>query len=398
MKEILAILLILPIIMGVFGCTKQNNSVSKEKKMTIKNPHTIYIRESYSDKIKAIFSGSTSKETEEVNLKRIKSSDDYNTYSCTGDYKKYDRVMFIGDDTDKSMVLVFNKYISGYHLEAGSSEGNIGIPFVYDEKEEDSKYETVSLKYNKDKEKNIFIYTPKEYDKNDKNKKYSVIYMCDGQNLFDKLSTDKGCWNVAESVNSMMKNSDNNCIVVGIDNGDGNRDNELTPNIGEIREGQKSLGDFENGTGKEFSNYVVNTVMKYINKNYNTYTDKEHTAVCGSSSGGLEAFYIGMEHSDKFSSIGALSPAFLLFNENTWNKYLKNLDFKGNYPLLYMYNGDGDELESMLLTDTKKMIKYLENINYPKDKIIFKEYKKACHNEHFWRSIFPEFLYYTFNK
>jgi len=138
--------------------------------------------------------------------------------------------------------------------------------------------------------------------------------------------------------------------------------------------------------------------MKYINKNYNTYTDKEHTAVCGSSSGGLEAFYIGMEHSDKFSSIGALSPAFLLFNENTWNKYLKNLDFKGNYPLLYMYNGDGDELESMLLTDTKNMIKYLENINYPKDKIIFKKYKKACHNEHFWRSIFPEFLYYTFNK
>ena len=127
--------------------------------------------------------------------------------------------MFIGDDTDKSMVLVINMYISGYHLEAGSSEGNIGIPFVYDEKEEDAKYETVSLKYNKDKEKNIFIYTPKEYDKNDKNKKYSVIYMCDGQNLFDKLSTDKGCWNVAESVNSMMKNSDNNCIVVGIDNG-----------------------------------------------------------------------------------------------------------------------------------------------------------------------------------
>ena len=63
--------------------------------------------------------------------------------------------MFIGDDTDKSMVLVFNKYISGYHLEAGSSEGNIGIPFVYDEKEEDAKYETVSLKYNKDKEKNM---------------------------------------------------------------------------------------------------------------------------------------------------------------------------------------------------------------------------------------------------
>ena len=71
--------------------------------MTIKNPHIIYIRESYSDKIKAIFSGSTSKETEEVNLKRIKSSDDYNTYSCTGDYKKYDSRQF-GEDSQNSGV------------------------------------------------------------------------------------------------------------------------------------------------------------------------------------------------------------------------------------------------------------------------------------------------------
>lgn len=55
MKKILAILLILQIIMGLFGCTKQNNSVSKEEKMTIKNPHTIYIRESYSDKTKQSF-------------------------------------------------------------------------------------------------------------------------------------------------------------------------------------------------------------------------------------------------------------------------------------------------------------------------------------------------------
>ena len=84
-----------------------------------------------------------------------------------------------------------------------------------------------------------------------------------------------------------MKNSDNNCIVVGIDNGDGNRDNELTPNIGEIREDQKSLGDFENGIDgikkfqKEYMevpqdliiNEVMNSNYEYLPQNGGEYYD-----------------------------------------------------------------------------------------------------------------------------
>ena len=46
----------------------------------------------------------------------------------------------------------------------------------------------------------------------------------------------------------------------------------------------------------------------------------------------------------------------------------------------------------------KKMPEYLGNINYPKDKVILKDYKEACHNEHFWRAIFPDFLKYTFEN
>lgn len=391
MKKLLAILIIIIFAISLTSC---NNK--KEITMKNKNEHTIYIRESYSDKITAIFTNTNNDDKKEVEVEKIENGNEYNTYSCSADTEKYDRVMFIGDNTDKSINLTFNKFVNGYHLQPGSSLGNIGIPFVYDNEEAEPKYETISLKYNDKKDKKVFIWTPENYNKDNNYEKYSVIYMCDGQNLFDKNATDKGCWNVAESVNSMIKNSDNKCIIVGIDNGDGNRDNELTPNIGTVRQDQRHLGDFENGTGKEFSDFIINTVMPYINRNYNTYTDKSHNAICGSSSGGLEAFYIGMEHNDKFSSIGALSPAFILFGEDDWDNYLKEISFKNDYPLIYIFNGDGDELESALMVDAKKMVEYLAKIDYPKDKIIFKEYKQAEHNEHFWRSVFPEYLYYTY--
>lgn len=397
MKKFSAIILMCALLITMFGCSTGNN---KEKKVTEYSGkgHKIYIRDSLADKITATFSNTQNDDTETVTLKLLKKGDEYNTYCCSGDTEKYDRVMFVGDDTDKSMSLVFNEYINGYHLKSGSSQGNTGIPFVYDNEETAPDYETVSLKYNKNVEKKIFIWTPENYDKNDKDTKYSVIYMCDGQNLFDKQSTTYGSWNVAESVNSMMENSENKAIIVGIDNGDGNRDNELTPDLGEIRNSEERLDEFDNGTGEIFSDFIVDTVMPYINRNYNVYTDRENTSVCGSSSGGIEAFYIGMEHPDKISSIGALSPAFSLYDEETWNNYLSKLKFNDNEPLVYIYNGYGDTLESSLMEYAKEMPNFLGKINYPEDKVIFREYKEACHNEHFWRGIFPEFLYYTFNN
>lgn len=360
------------------------------------NNHTIYIRKSNSESIKAIFTNTNNNNKQEVLLKKINQNNSFNTFSCSANTEEYNRMTLIFDNKDKSINFVFNSYVNGYHIQSDSHLKNFGIPFVYNNEEIKPKYETISLKYNNEKSKKIFVWTPKDYNKNDKNKKYSVIYMCDGQNLFDENSTEKGCWSVAESVKSMIKNTGNSCIIVGIDNGDGNRDNELTPNIGNVRIDHRHLGNFENGTGKEFSDFVVHTVMPYINQNYNTYTDKNHNAICGSSSGGLEAFYIGMEHNDKFCSIGALSPAFILFGEEDWNNYLKELSFNDDHPLIYIFNGDGDELESALMVDAKRMLKYLEKINYPKDKIIFNEYKEAGHNEHFWRSVFPEYLYLTY--
>ena len=403
MKRYLAMITILSVLLTIFayGCTEKGDDKLKEPYSG--KGHRIYVREPYSpDKITATFTSTTTNNTETVTMELIKKGEDYSTYSCAGDTDKFDRVRFISDDTDKSIVLVFNEYVSGYYLTGGTSQGSVGIPFVYDENNENDvkenvPFETVALKYNKGIEKNIFIWTPEDYDKNDKSTKYPVIYLCDGQNMFEKASTTYGSWNVAQSAESMKANSGNNCIIVGIDDGDGNRDSELTPNLGPLAEVENlSHEEFENGTGKIFSDFVVNTVMPYMKKNYNILTDRQSTSVCGSSSGGIEAFYIGMEHPDKFGTIGALSPAFLLYDENVWVDYLKKINFNGNEPFVYIYNGNGDELESQLYTSAKDMLTYLDKVNYPKDKVAFREYKEACHNEHYWRNVFPEFLRFAF--
>ncbi|MCH5299236.1 MAG: alpha/beta hydrolase [Ruminococcus sp.] len=350
--------------------------------VNITNGHTVYVRDDFfSETITAIFSSTDSEDTEEIKMTLVSEGDEYNTYSAAADTDKFDRVVLVADG-DKSGELAFNDYVSGWHL---SSDGV--VPFTYDEDEPEPDYEIVTLPYSKT-EKDIYIWTPDDYDESEK---YSVIYMTDGQNLFNKNATSTGSWGAAESVKSMMKLSEHKAIIVGIDDSTSNRDSELTPNIGKSTD-----ENFDGGTGEYFSDFVVGDVVPYIESNYSVYTTPEHNSICGSSSGGIESFYIGMEHPDKFGTIGALSPAFSLFDDETWVKYLKQKDFSDNTPFVYIFNGNNDDLETYLLEGAKSMVNNLKEVDYPDEKVTIKIYDKGQHNERNWRMIFPEFLKFAF--
>lgn len=378
--------LILSIIMAfaVFtvGCSSADNSDTN-------GGHKLYVRDKYlNESMQATFKSTADNSTKTVDMKLLSKGEDYNTFVVDGD-EAYNRVVLTYGN-DSTIELAYNSFVSGYHITA-----NGVVPFVYDEPEEEIKYTTVALPFDEDGEKYLYIWTPADYNADDKDTKYSVIYMTDGQNLYNRTSTTYGSWNVAESAMSMMSLSDNRCIIVGIDNAYGNRDKELTPAIGKVAEGEEA---FDNGRGKEFSDFVYNTAVPYVEENYNVYTDAEHNSVCGSSSGGIESFYIGMEHPDKFGTIGALSPAFLLFDKSVWSEYLSGLKFESleNKPFVYIYNGDNDDLESTLLTSAKDMKDWLIDAGYPEDKIAVEIYDKGLHNERYWRAVFPEFLKYAF--
>lgn len=316
-------------------------------------------------------------------------------YKMDVDVSKYNRVVF-NNGKSQTLNAALTVASSGFFItsQTPKSAMQLGV-YSYDTEDYGSKT-TFKLRYPDGYDKPIEVWTPAGYDANDKTKKYSVIYLLDGQNQFDDSDAYNGGWGSDEIITALMKNGGDGIILVGIDNSR-NRDNELTPDIGDVIPAYNS-GGFKNGSGERFATFVADTVVPYIEANYNVYTDAAHTAIAGSSSGGIEAFYIGMEHMDEFGRIGALSPAFLLYSKSTWLEYLSKFDFTKTdiLPRIYFYNGGGDSLELELLPNARDMKTWMEDLGYSSDKMTFVYDEKNAHNEAAWRNIMPEVVTWLF--
>lgn len=393
MKKILAIILAAVSALTVFSaCGEQPKDDGTEKQVQVKvNQHTLYIRSDDNiEEMTANFINSDSGKTEEVAMKKQKHEGKGCTFSCEGDVDTYNKV-FINYDGLVTEEFAFNECVSGWNL-----SGKRGLtPYTEGEKiDEQPKYDTVKLPglgyY-----ENIYIWKPADYNAKSK-EKYATIYMFDGIINYVPVngSLSDTCWNVTEHVKSMIKETGFKAIVVALDNG-GNekkeiaRDDLLIPNLGKMAAQERSTKKL----GQQYANFITQKVVPYIRKNYNVYTDARHTAIAGSSLGGLEAFYVGMEHPDIFGTVGALSPSFWTYKEQTWRKYveakLANQKFAQNTPYIYLYSGgnNGDTGK-----ETKMMAKVMRNLSYPKNKMAFDFFKNGSHIIPCWRDIYPEFL------
>jgi predicted alpha/beta superfamily hydrolase len=143
------------------------------------------------------------------------------------------------------------------------------------------------------------VYTPPGYRTHAR--RHPVIYMFDGQNLFDAATSYAGEWGVDESMDALARDEGFEAIVVGIDHGGSLRVNELTPywNL-----------QLAPTKGAAFVRDLVGSIKPFIDANYRTEPSREHTAIVGSSLGGLSADYAIHAHPDVFSKAGVLSPSF----------------------------------------------------------------------------------------
>jgi pullulanase len=152
-------------------------------------------------------------------------------------------------------------------------------------------------------DRRVWIYLPPGYE-NEPEKRYPVLYMMDGQNVFDDATSFAGEWKVDETLEELIPAGRvAPLIVVAVDNGGDLRGNEYTPWPSEVRR--------YGGGGGEHLQIWVDTLLPYINANFRTLTGPQNTGLAGSSFGGLMTLYGAFWHPEVFGRCGAFSPSIM---------------------------------------------------------------------------------------
>lgn len=151
-----------------------------------------------------------------------------------------------------------------------------------------------------DRSRTLRVYVPPGYA-NHPDQRYPVIYMHDGQNLFDDATSYAGEWGVDETMDALAASHGFEAIVVGIDNGGERRMAELSP---------VANSEAKRPEGPQYMAFVVDVVKPWVDQHYRTRPERDSTAIIGSSMGGLISHYALNRYPGVFSKAGIFSPSY----------------------------------------------------------------------------------------
>jgi len=228
------------------------------------------------------------------------------------------------------------------------------------------------------RQRRIWIYLPADYQS--AHKKYPVIYMHDGQNLFDAYTSGYGEWGVDEIMDKLPAKEQ--CIIVGIDHGGEHRMTEYNPYDSK----------FGKAEGDQYVDFLVKTLKPYIDQHYRTKADGKHTTIAGSSMGGLISFYAVLKYPRIFGNGGIFSPSFWITPE-MFSYAQQRLNAKSRF---YFVCGDseGDDM----IEPMEKMVKLVRSKGISKQNSPTTIVKGAKHNEKQWNGDFPAFYQWLIGK
>lgn len=154
----------------------------------------------------------------------------------------------------------------------------------------------------------VWIYLPNDYAANT-TQRYPVLYLHDGQNVFDACTSFSGEWGVDETLSQLQQQGLDaaGCIVVAVDHGGPERLNELSP---------WKNPEYGGGQGDQYVDFLVQTLKPYIDQHYRTLSGREFTGIAGSSMGGLISTYAALKYPQVYSKVGVFSPAFWFANDS----------------------------------------------------------------------------------
>ena len=222
---------------------------------------------------------------------------------------------------------------------------------------------------------------PHDYYETDK--RYPVLYLQDGQNLFNPLAP-YGDWAIDKSMAKLAEEGHNDVIIIAIDHGNEERVSEYLP---------YNHPRFGEGKGTFYIQFMIEKLIPYINSHYRTLTDFHHTGIGGSSMGGLISYHAGLMNPGVFGKMMIFSPS--LWISKMIFQHTKTFE-PLNQSRIYLYAGGKESKQH--LPNAKRLEAIIREKMVKGHQIDFKfsVNLEAQHAEIYWREEFPKALKWLF--
>ncbi|WP_082017021.1 alpha/beta hydrolase-fold protein [Hymenobacter sp. DG25B] len=223
----------------------------------------------------------------------------------------------------------------------------------------------------------VLIYLPNDYATTAR--RYPVLYMHDGQNVFDKCTSFSGEWGVDEALSQLQQAGQDptGAIVVAVDNGGNSRLDEYSP----WRNEKYKAG----GEGDKYVDFLAQTLKPYIDAHFRTLTGREYTGLAGSSMGGLISVYAALKYPDLYSKVGVFSPAFWFAKEPLF-EYVRKTGYKQPTKFYFVSGTTEDETMVPLMAAMRDS---LQKLGFAAADMSFRPVEDGKHAEWFWKREFP---------
>ena len=231
-------------------------------------------------------------------------------------------------------------------------------------------------------DRKVIVWLPPSYAQ-EPDRRYPVLYMHDGQQVFDPHTSTHGQdWEVDEWCTKLIADGRiPEIIVVGV-YCTANRYEEYSPSL----------------KGKDYARFLIEELKPMIDREYRTLPGRDTTAVAGASMGGKISFHLAWAHPDVYSGAACLSPAFAYKGDRA---ELDLVEATTNTPelKLYLYCGEGDDLERKLIPGMRTMVGLLKDRGYEAGRnLLVVEDAPAVHNEAAWQQVTGQWLEFLFGK
>lgn len=226
-----------------------------------------------------------------------------------------------------------------------------------------------------------YIYLPDDWQTS--GKRYPVLYMFDGHNVFfDEDATFGKSWGMGE----YMHKSGKQLIIVAVECNHG-----LNKRLEEYSPIDFTFPDIQvNGRGKVYMDWMVSTLKPYIDENYPTLTEREHTSIAGSSMGGLMSLYGVCEYNHVFQKAACISPSFWVSKDRVVDLVAQS-DLATDSRIYIDYGSlelPNHSTSSEALVSVARML-LTRRVN-----VTLKIIPGGIHNESSWEKQIPEFMDY----